>query len=110
MAAPERLNVLLSRARNCLVLIGNMATFMQSKRGRDTWIPFFELLKREGHLYDGLPVKCEQHPGTMALLKEPADFEEFCPDGGCSEPWYVKADSFDTFSLTSIFVSLGLLL
>lgn len=87
MAAPQRLNVLLSRARNCLVLIGNMETFMQSKRGHDTWLPFFELLKREGNLYDGLPVKCEQHPDTTALLKEPADFETFCPDGGCSKPW-----------------------
>jgi hypothetical protein len=89
MAAPQRLNVLLSRARNCLVLVGNMATFMQSKRGQDTWVPFFELLKREGNLYDGLPVKCEQHPHTTALLKEPADFETLCPDGGCSEPWCV---------------------
>lgn len=89
MAAPERLNVLLSRARNGLVIVGNMQTFMQSKRGRETWVPFFALLKVQMNLYDGLPVKCEQHPDTTALLKEPADFETFCPDGGCAEPWYV---------------------
>jgi hypothetical protein len=69
-----------------MVLVGNMGTFMQSKKGQNTWVPFFELLKRENNLYDGLPIKCEQHPETTALLKEPADFETFCSDGGCSEP------------------------
>ncbi|KAK4175047.1 putative AAA family ATPase [Triangularia setosa] len=86
MSAPERLNVLITRARNCLVLIGNMETFKQSKKGRATWAPFFELLNKKGNLYDGLPVKCEKHPETMAMLKEPLDFDKSCPDGGCTEP------------------------
>ncbi|KAK0643159.1 P-loop containing nucleoside triphosphate hydrolase protein [Cercophora newfieldiana] len=86
MSAPERLNVLITRARNCLVLIGNMTTFMNSKRGSTTWRPFFEILNTHGHLYDGLPVKCEKHPQTTALLREPPDFDKLCPDGGCTEP------------------------
>ncbi|PNY26752.1 NFX1-type zinc finger-containing protein 1 [Tolypocladium capitatum] len=81
MAAPERLNVLITRARNCLILIGNMETFMASKKGKATWRPFFELLKETGHLYDGLPIKCERHPARTALLKEPIDFDKACPDG-----------------------------
>lgn len=87
MSAPERLNVLVTRARNCLVLIGNMDTFMRSKKGGPTWRPFFELMKSRNHLYDGLPVRCEKHPEKTALLKEPMDFKKFCPDGGCTEPW-----------------------
>ncbi len=87
MKAPERLNVLLSRARNCLILIGNAVTFMNSKRGKDSWMPFFELLKANKHLYDGLPVVCERHPDKTALLGEPRDFDKCCPDGGCAEPW-----------------------
>ncbi|KAK3949502.1 stage V sporulation protein K [Pseudoneurospora amorphoporcata] len=86
MSAPERLNVLVTRARNCLVLIGNMGTFMSSKKGGPTWRPFFELMKSRNHLYDGLPVRCEKHPEKTALLKEPIDFMKFCPDGGCTEP------------------------
>ncbi|KAK4667573.1 hypothetical protein QC763_311530 [Podospora pseudopauciseta] len=85
MSAPERLNVLITRARNCLVLIGNMDTFKQSKKGRAAWAPFFELLNKNGNLYDGLPVQCEKHPSTLALLKEPVDFDKYCPDGGCTE-------------------------
>jgi hypothetical protein len=90
MSAPERLNVLITRARNCIVLIGNMDTFMRSKKGKATWHPFFDILKDRGHLYDGLPVVCVKHPERTALLKEPMDFDKSCPDGGCTEPWYVS--------------------
>ncbi|KAJ9156715.1 Stage V sporulation protein K [Pleurostoma richardsiae] len=86
MSAPERLNVLLSRARNCIIMIGNMDTFMSSKKGKDAWVPLFESLKKKGHLYDGLPVKCEKHPEKKFLLGRPIDFETCCPDGGCAEP------------------------
>ncbi|KAI1339484.1 P-loop containing nucleoside triphosphate hydrolase protein [Xylariaceae sp. FL0016] len=85
MSAAERLNVLITRARNCLVMVGNMDTFMKS-RGSGTWVPFFRLLKERGHLYDGLPVKCERHPDKTAVLASPIDFDLFCPDGGCTEP------------------------
>ncbi|KAK4163750.1 putative AAA family ATPase [Cladorrhinum sp. PSN259] len=86
MSAPERLNVLITRARNCIVLIGNMATFLQSKKGVTTWLPFFDILKAKGQLFDGLPAKCEKHPDRRAILTSTADFEKLCPDGGCTEP------------------------
>ncbi|KAG5982283.1 hypothetical protein E4U55_002088 [Claviceps digitariae] len=85
MKAPQRLNVLLSRARNCLIMYGNMETFMASARGRDCWLPFFGLMKKKGFLRDGLEVRCEQHPERRALLRSPEEFDFKCPDGGCSE-------------------------
>lgn len=89
MAAPQRVNVLLSRARNALIIIGNADTFMKSRKGRDVWIPLMDQLKKSGHIYDGFPVKCEQHPEKTALLAEKEHFDSICPDGGCSEPWSV---------------------
>ncbi|RYO95128.1 hypothetical protein DL766_006341 [Monosporascus sp. MC13-8B] len=89
MAAAERLNVLITRARNCLIMIGNMNTFMSSK-GKTTWVKFFEMLKERHHLYDGIPVRCERHPEKTGLLKAPLDFDNICPDGGCAEPWQHK--------------------
>ncbi|KGO64122.1 ATPase, AAA-type, core [Penicillium italicum] len=86
MAAPERLNVLLSRARNVLILVGNSETFVSSRKGQKHWKPFIDQLKSEGHLYDGLPVQCEQHPQTNAILRTVEDFNRECPDGGCSAP------------------------
>ena len=107
MSAPERLNVLITRARNCIVLIGNMDTFMRSKKGKATWHPFFDLLKTKGHLYDGLPVMCGKHPEKTALLKEPSDFEASCPDGGCTALWYVTALPFPESSSRYSFLALN---
>jgi hypothetical protein len=75
-------------------MIGNMDTFMNSKKGKTTWIPFFELLKERNHLYDGFPVKCQRHPETTAMLQGPTDFDKHCPEGGCAEPWYVLRFKF----------------
>ena len=87
MAAPERLNVLVSRARNCLIMIGDAKTFLKDKRAKNTWVPFLDILKEKKHLYDGLPMKCERHPDRTSLLTQPSDFEASCPDGGCTEFW-----------------------
>jgi hypothetical protein len=87
MSAPERLNVLLSRARDALILIGNVETFTGSRKGGDLWTRFINHLKRDGHIYDGLPAKCERHADRTAILRQPSDFDEECPDGGCQEPW-----------------------
>lgn len=70
-------------------MIGNMETYMRSKKGAETWVYFFESMKMKDHLYDGLPVRCGKHPEKQFLLKEPRDFDRCCPDGGCAEPWYV---------------------
>ncbi|GAW16095.1 hypothetical protein ANO14919_055180 [Xylariales sp. No.14919] len=86
MSSPERLNVLLSRARNGLILIGNAETFMNSRKGGQLWTRFIDMLKAQDHIYDGLPVKCEQHPTRLAVLRSPEDFDNECPDGGCKEP------------------------
>lgn len=87
MASPERLNVLLSRARNALIIIGNAVTFQDSQSGGNVWKKFFNLLRQGGHIHDGFPVKCERHSDRKALLRAPIDFDNECPDGGCKEPW-----------------------
>jgi len=94
MAAPERLNVLLSRARNALIMIGNIETFSEARKGHDTWSQLFGLLREDGHVYDGFPVKCERHTDRHNLLKEPGDFDHECPDGGCKEPWLAHPTFF----------------
>jgi hypothetical protein len=89
MAAPQRLNVLVSRARNALILIGNSDTFLHARKGQGMWKKFFDLITSRGHMYSGFPVKCENHPDRKYSLVSPDDFEKYCPDGGCTEPWSV---------------------
>ena len=87
MFSPERLNVLLSRARNALIMIGNAETFLHARKGRELWASLLDILSNDNHVYDGLPVQCERHPTRTAILTSPKDFEEKAPDGGCEEPW-----------------------
>ncbi|PYI10434.1 putative AAA family ATPase [Aspergillus sclerotiicarbonarius CBS 121057] len=90
MAAQQRLNVLLSRARNILIMIGNARTFTSSKKGKDVWGPFIDRLHANHHLYDGLPITCEQHPQHTAIICRPQDFDTESPDGGYRLPCGVK--------------------
>lgn len=101
MRAPERLNVLLSRARNALVMIGNTNTFTNARQGSKVWTCLFEHLKSHGHIYDGFPVRCERHTKREATLRCPDDFDKECPDGGCSAPWYVLLCFSMALSLSS---------
>ncbi|KIY65706.1 P-loop containing nucleoside triphosphate hydrolase protein [Cylindrobasidium torrendii FP15055 ss-10] len=84
MFAPERLNVLLSRARDGLIMIGNSDTFTRSKKGGPLWRKFFEVI--HAHVYNGFPIRCEKHPTRHELITSEAEFEQKCPDGGCDEP------------------------
>lgn len=88
MMAPERLNVLLSRARNALIMIGNANTFLSSRKAKTTWQPLFDLLTERGQVFDGFPLKCERHPSRKTIIQKPEEFDVECPDGGCADPWY----------------------
>jgi hypothetical protein len=87
ISSPERLNVLLSRARDGLIMIGNSQTFCNARRGHELYTQFFKLMTEHGHMYEGLPVVCATHSTKLATLKSPEDFSIECPDGGCKEPW-----------------------
>jgi hypothetical protein len=88
MYSPERLNVLLSRARNGLIMIGNSSTFKKSRKGKELWTKLFDMLIEQKHIYEGLPVYCARHPDRKQILCKAEDFDEKCPEGGCIEPWY----------------------
>jgi replication-associated recombination protein RarA len=84
----ERVNVLLSRARNGMILIGNLDTLCNasSSEGRQLWNKVHELLVRDKHLYTGLPTVCQNHPTNTNILKVPQDFANLVSNGGCDLP------------------------
>ncbi|KAK2464129.1 hypothetical protein APHAL10511_003877, partial [Amanita phalloides] len=86
MFSPERVNVMLSRARNGMIMIGNMHTFMNARKGKELWKQLLDKLKKDGHIYEGFPTKCERHPKKVAVLKTPEEFDQEVLDGGCKEP------------------------
>ena len=101
MFSPERLNVLLSRARDALIIIGDAETFMGSRKGGDLWQRFLGMMKAGSHIYDGFPVRCERHKDRTALLKLPEDFDKECPDGGCTDLWRVIFSYCEAIMLTT---------
>ncbi|KID73833.1 NFX1-type zinc finger-containing protein 1, partial [Metarhizium brunneum ARSEF 3297] len=86
MASRERLNVLLSRARDGLILVGDAETFRESPAKDSPWNQFIDSLVARGHMYDGLPTRCERHKINGAVPRNPEEFEKKCPGGGCRRP------------------------
>jgi hypothetical protein len=70
-------------------MIGNADTFTGSRKGGELWTRLFKMLRAGGHIYEGLPVRCFQHPDRTTVVKGPKQFDKDCPDGGCQEPWSV---------------------
>ena len=86
---PERVNVLVSRARDGLILIGNAHTLCsaRSEAARSHWEHLLSALEAAGAIHPGLPAVCQRH-GTAALppLDSPDAFFQRSPDGGCCQP------------------------
>lgn len=81
------MNVLLSRARYGMFLVGDSSTLLRSKKGRDVWEPILEQLSLAGRVMKGLPTTCQLHPNDAPIpLSCPSDFRKFRPNGGCSRP------------------------
>jgi hypothetical protein len=81
----QRVNVLMSRARIGMIIIGNSQTLRASKQGGKVWDPILGYLESNSLVYSGLPTCCALHPDDDALILSSA--EDFClrrPNGGCS--------------------------
>ena len=57
-------------------MIGDAETFLNTRKGKEILIQFFDLLRQRGNIYDGFPVKCERHPDRTSILRRAEDFEE----------------------------------
>ncbi|RPB23174.1 hypothetical protein L211DRAFT_787516 [Terfezia boudieri ATCC MYA-4762] len=77
----NRINVLLSRARNGMYIIGNADT----ARPVSMWSNVLTLLNREGNFGDALGLRCPRHVDKQIFVSTPDDFLRFSPEGGCDE-------------------------
>jgi hypothetical protein len=97
---PERVNVMLSRARECEIIFGNRATLERAKgtlsplKGGLLWKRIFSHLESSGRIFEGLPAVCQNHD-SRSILSCPKDFDRYCCDGGCAEKCLKKHDHCD---------------
>jgi hypothetical protein len=80
---PQRICVLLSRAKEGFYAIGNFQ--MLYDRGNNLWMKVITKVKEKGILGDAIPLYCEKHLEKVTKVSNPQDFEKV-QDGGCDEP------------------------
>ncbi|PKK69466.1 hypothetical protein RhiirC2_661403 [Rhizophagus irregularis] len=83
LKSSNRSNVLLSRAREGMYLIGNSE--LMATKSEDIWNPVIKMLKTRNppQIGFGMPIVCDQHPDYKIIITEPEQFKQFSPDGGC---------------------------
>ncbi|CAG8485643.1 8192_t:CDS:10 [Ambispora leptoticha] len=79
----NRTNVLLSRAKHGMFLLGDAELFHLKS---PMWKEVIEILRQRNQVGKEFPVVCEQHPNYKNYISEPEGFGEVSPDGGCMEP------------------------
>jgi hypothetical protein len=79
----QRVNVLMSRARYGLYIIGNKETFLSSSKAQRVWKPILEMME----VRNGLPTYCMLHPNDEHIeLSDIGSFRQYRPNGGCCRP------------------------
>ncbi|NXB78120.1 ZNFX1 protein, partial [Donacobius atricapilla] len=78
---PNRICVVLSRAKKGLYCIGNMR--MLSKV--PLWSKIIQTLEKNGHIGQSLELCCQNHPETKTQVSTGEDFNRV-PEGGCTRP------------------------
>ncbi|KAL9594881.1 MAG: hypothetical protein Q9179_005205 [Wetmoreana sp. 5 TL-2023] len=76
----NRINVLLSRARHGMYIIGNTHT----ARPVPMWDKVITILENDGNIGNTLALCCPRHKETPIEVSEPDDFSILSPEGGCN--------------------------
>ncbi|RVD87113.1 uncharacterized protein DFL_005356 [Arthrobotrys flagrans] len=86
--APERANVLLSRARKALIILGDLYSVTDNgvPGAHSVWRDVFKYFKSEGHILPGIPIVCQNHPGQKHICKTPEELDFCAPEGRCRLP------------------------
>ncbi|KAL5118296.1 hypothetical protein ACEQ8H_003806 [Pleosporales sp. CAS-2024a] len=75
----NRINVLLSRAKHGMYLIGNVDTYSHVKM----WHQVIGMLRAKGSVGPALGLCCPRHPAKIIQVQSPEDFAKCSPEGGC---------------------------
>lgn len=77
----NRINVLLSRARHGMYIIGNSATSSHVTM----WAQVIDILQRDGNFGTSLELQCPRHPDNPIAVSEADHFVQYSPEGGCDQ-------------------------
>eukprot|EP00798_Chlamydomonas_sp_ICE-L_P006218 gene6218-2834_t len=81
----QRINVLVSRAKHGMYLLGNRASLVANKEKAPMWDEVLCMLDKDGCVGTSLRVRCQLHGHETEIL-DSSDFEALVGDGGCQRP------------------------
>ncbi|XP_059490663.1 NFX1-type zinc finger-containing protein 1-like [Neocloeon triangulifer] len=76
----SRVIAALTKARNALIMIGNMDTLTSRSL---YWKCIKNSLLEQSALGQSLLLRCVEHPDNQVALQNPEDFDSICPEGDC---------------------------
>ncbi|PYH49757.1 uncharacterized protein BP01DRAFT_331171 [Aspergillus saccharolyticus JOP 1030-1] len=88
LKSPNRINVLLSRAKHGMYLIGDANTASTAPM----WSSVIELMEKNENIGPYLELECERHPKNKIEVACPDDFTAQSPEGGCAETCGLRLD------------------
>jgi hypothetical protein len=77
----NRINVLLSRAKHGMYIIGNAGTYAHNPM----WSKVLGMLEEADAIGPAFSLCCSRHQDKDISVSQPDDFEIYSPDGGCRE-------------------------
>ena len=77
----NRINVLLSRARHGMYIIGNSHTATSVQM----WADVVRILEEQGNIGETLALCCPRHQDKVIQVRTPDDFTLYSPEGGCNK-------------------------
>ncbi|CAI5492240.1 unnamed protein product, partial [Closterium sp. Naga37s-1] len=84
LKSPNRTNVLLSRAKHGMYIVGNAST-MKADPKSVLWPKVLNILKSNDRIQKFIPLQCVNHPDTITHIENASDFKEKASEGGCSQ-------------------------
>jgi hypothetical protein len=80
LSTSNRINVLLSRAKHGMYIIGNSDTY----HNVPMWEEVISMLSANGRIGKSFELKCSRHPDTPIRVSQPDHFLIFSPESGCN--------------------------
>ena len=81
LANKNRLNVLLSRAKDGMYLLGHRELLASKST---TWSQVLNVLESNNSIGDSFPMCCQLHPEYEQSVKDQTELSIYFPDGGCT--------------------------
>ncbi|KAG0168757.1 hypothetical protein DFQ28_004319 [Apophysomyces sp. BC1034] len=85
----NRINVMLSRAKHGLYILGQAPLF---RRLSPTWDQVLRQMEEDGCVGNSFSIYCQKHPNDIRYISAPEDFQRKAINGGCGRPCMVKLE------------------